>query len=152
MNRLTEWDEYGNADLIALSDIMPELYSELSFSESNALTRALNKLAEYEDTGLSPVEVEKLKKLQWISVKDRLPNDEQGVLLYTREIETYGKHKEKKETWHNIYYGYCDNGEWVTSYCWGCEYIRTMNEKYPDEHIEVTHWRPLPEPPEVNNG
>ncbi len=49
MYRLTEIDEYGNADIIALSDVMPELYAELSFSEVNALTDALNRLAAYED-------------------------------------------------------------------------------------------------------
>lgn len=57
MNRLTEYDEYGNADIIALSDIMPELHAGLSFSETVALTNALNKLAAYEDTGLDPHEV-----------------------------------------------------------------------------------------------
>ena len=61
MERLTERDEYGNADIIALSDIMPELYAELSFSETNALTDTLNQLAAYEDTGLTPEEVEALK-------------------------------------------------------------------------------------------
>ena len=49
MERLTERDEYGNADIIALSDIMPELYAQLSYSETNALTDTLNKLAAYED-------------------------------------------------------------------------------------------------------
>lgn len=49
MERLTEWDEYGNADIIALSDVMPEIYAELSFSETNDLTDALNCLAAYED-------------------------------------------------------------------------------------------------------
>lgn len=49
MTRLTERDEFGNADIIALSDVMPELYAELSFSETNALTDALNKLGRYED-------------------------------------------------------------------------------------------------------
>ena len=47
--RLTERDEYGNADIIALSDVMPEIYAGLSFSETNALMDALNKLADYED-------------------------------------------------------------------------------------------------------
>ena len=61
MDRLTERDEYGNADIIALSDIMPELYEELSFSETNALTEALNRLAAYEDTGITPTEIEQLK-------------------------------------------------------------------------------------------
>lgn len=57
MDRLTERDEYGNADITALSDIMPEIYSGLSFSDTNALTDALNRLAEYEDTGLTPAEI-----------------------------------------------------------------------------------------------
>lgn len=61
MDRLTERDEYGNADIIALSDVMPELYAELSFSETNALTNTLNRLAAYEDTGLTPDEITAMK-------------------------------------------------------------------------------------------
>lgn len=49
MERLTERDEFGNAYIIALSDMMPEIYAEFSFSETNALTDALNRLAAYED-------------------------------------------------------------------------------------------------------
>ena len=49
MERLTERDEYGNADLIALSDIIPDIYAMLEFDAANALTEALNKLADYED-------------------------------------------------------------------------------------------------------
>lgn len=66
MDRLTERDEYGNADIIALSDVMPELYAELSFSETNALTAALNRLAAYEDTGLSPEEINTLIELSGV--------------------------------------------------------------------------------------
>lgn len=83
----------------------------------------------------------------WISVKDKLPEEDQGVILCTRETETYGKHREKKKIYKNIYIGYFDGYEWLTSYCHGCEYIFKMNEKYPDETIEVTHWMPLPELP-----
>lgn len=83
----------------------------------------------------------------WISVKDKLPEDDQEVILCTRETETYGKHREKKKIYKNIYIGYFDGYEWLTSYCHGCEYIFRMNEKYPNETIEVTHWMPLPEPP-----
>ncbi len=57
MKRLTERDEFGNADIIALSDIMPDIYDGLSFSDTNALTDVLNRLADYEDTGLSPKEI-----------------------------------------------------------------------------------------------
>ena len=80
----------------------------------------------------------------WISVEDRLPEDDQEVILCTRETETYGKHREKKKIYKNIYIGYFDGYEWLTSYCHGCEYIFRMNEKYPNETIEVTHWMPLP--------
>lgn len=62
MKRLTKRDEFGNADIIALSDMMPELYAELSFSETNALTEALNRLAAYEDTGLEPKEIAKVQE------------------------------------------------------------------------------------------
>ena len=84
---------------------------------------------------------------EWISVKDRLPDPDQDVILCTLEIETYGKHHEKKKIYRNIYIGYFDGDEWLTSYCHGCEYIFRMNEKYPNETIEVTHWMPLPQPP-----
>ena len=83
----------------------------------------------------------------WISVKDKFPEDDQEVILCTRETETYGKHREKKKIYKNIYIGYFDGYEWLTSYCHGCEYIFKMNEKYPNETIEVTHWMPLPEIP-----
>ncbi|MBR5818151.1 MAG: hypothetical protein IKY62_05845 [Clostridia bacterium] len=49
MARLTSRGEYGNAEIIALEDITPQLYEGLSFGETNALTAALNKLADYED-------------------------------------------------------------------------------------------------------
>ena len=45
--RLTERDEYGNADIIGLST--EKLFGELYFDEINLLTNALNKLAFLED-------------------------------------------------------------------------------------------------------
>lgn len=54
MKRLTERDEYGNAEIIALSDVMAEIYASLSFYEANALIEALNRLADYEDLGILP--------------------------------------------------------------------------------------------------
>lgn len=91
--------------------------------------------------------LEELTGEKWIRVKDRLPEEEQDVLLFTRAIETYGRNGERKKTYRNTYYGYCDEGQWLTSYCHGCEYIYKVNEKNPTEVIEVTHWMPLPEPP-----
>ena len=42
---------------------MPEIYAELSFSETNALTDVLNRLAAYEDTGLEPREAQKISNV-----------------------------------------------------------------------------------------
>lgn len=47
MGRLTERDEYGNADIIGVNSI--DLQGNLEFGELNRVTDALNKLAEYEE-------------------------------------------------------------------------------------------------------
>ncbi len=71
MERLTQRDEYGNADIIAISDMMPELYAELSFSETNALTDALNRLAAYEDSEMTPAEIQAFIEL-WKKAAERV--------------------------------------------------------------------------------
>ena len=45
--RLTVRDMFGNADIIELAT--EKLYAELSFHETNLLTKALNRLAAFED-------------------------------------------------------------------------------------------------------
>lgn len=52
MNRLTERDEYGNADIIGIDSA--DLQMNLDFDDFNKVTYALNRLAAYEDTGLTP--------------------------------------------------------------------------------------------------
>lgn len=47
MDRLTERDEFGNADIIGVDSGYLQL--NLEFDEMNRVTMALNKLAEYED-------------------------------------------------------------------------------------------------------
>lgn len=56
IKRLTERDEYGNADIIGVDSA--ELQLNLEFDELNRVTDALNRLAGYEDSGLSPQEVQ----------------------------------------------------------------------------------------------
>ena len=47
MIRLTERDEFGNADIIGVD--CSELQFNLDFKSLNRVTDALNKLADYED-------------------------------------------------------------------------------------------------------
>ena len=60
MERLTEYDEYGNTDIIGVDSANFQL--NLEFNEFNLVTDALNKLSAYEDTGLTPDEIKTLKK------------------------------------------------------------------------------------------
>ena len=82
---------------------------------------------------------------EWISVKDRLPDEEQDVLLLIREIEFYGRHLEKRKVWHWIHTGWYIDGEWATTYCFGHKYI--SEEVNGMCELTVTHWMPLPELP-----
>lgn len=94
-----------------------------------------------------------LRAQQWISVKDRLPeNEEDDVLIYCRETEHYGLHKEKRKAYHAIYKGAYDGDRWYTNWCHGCKYIEDVNAEWLDEEITVTHWMPLPEPPKEEHG
>lgn len=64
-------------------------------------------------------------KSGWISVKDRLPETDAEVLIYT----SWGS--------YNIgNYGYHDPNVW------------SSEEIYAYEDGEIAHWMPLPEPPE----
>lgn len=59
---------------------------------------------------------------EWISVKDRLPeNVKEGLLIALR--------------WGEVDIGWCEDGRW------GSQFV----DEYEDG--EVTHWMPLPKPP-----
>lgn len=60
-------------------------------------------------------------KVEWISVKDRLPDDQYGILLYTGS---------------QISIGYYDTKNF--------KFIDDSGRDY----IPITHWAELPEPPE----
>lgn len=61
MKRLTERDEYGNADIVG-SDMAGWLL-DLDFEDLNLVTNALNKLADYEETGLTPEEINRASSI-----------------------------------------------------------------------------------------
>ena len=60
MTRLTRRDEFGNADIIGVDSA--DLQLNLDFEQFNLVTAALNKLADYEDSGLTPAEVKQLSE------------------------------------------------------------------------------------------
>lgn len=85
--------------------------------------------------------------MDWISVKDRLPDEEKDVLLLVREVERYGRRGKKRNVYRWIFTGLRADGEWATTYCNGYRLIQQENEKNTYCEHTVTHWMPLPEPP-----
>lgn len=85
------------------------------------------------------------KRAAWISVKDRLPEIDQIVLTYCNDRGA--EYKVLRRAFSDLYKaaGLGDGWYW--------ESIDYMSE-YPDEfgNGEVTHWMPLPEPPEKMKG
>ena len=78
--------------------------------------------------------------MEWISVKDRLPGDEQEVLVIAHgwggRLMYVGSHKrvEAQKSWLT---GITNkSSEWLL---WGWSYLKEPM---------VTHWMPLPKPPE----
>ena len=69
----------------------------------------------------------------WISVKDRLPEDQDECFIFVPTFDSRGV-KSTPYVLHGTYWEECE--EWTT-----CE-----GENFSID--EVTHWQPLPEPPE----
>ena len=84
---------------------------------------------------------------KWISVKERLPDDLEEVLILVKETEFYGQYKELSKSYFCQYIGCVDDGEWFTVWCHGHRYIKDTAKEPCADKLEVTHWMPLPEPP-----
>ena len=80
MKRLTQKDEQGNWCLKGVSWEQLHEGQVITKSLRERLYGALWKLMEYEDTGLTPVEIERLKEQnRWIPVEERLPEVPEGT-------------------------------------------------------------------------
>jgi hypothetical protein len=66
--------------------------------------------------------IDYVPRQQWISVKDRLPETFQNVLVCTK---------------HEMLLCHHDGDEWVINY----------DGEYAGYDYDITHWMPLPEPP-----
>ena len=96
----------------------------------------VDRLAAYEDTGLTP---EQVKAQKWISVQDRLPEKTGSYLVFYHEwsggafLPTYDDCTIRVMRFLN-------SQKWCYPVCVDkrCE---------ADTNREVTHWMPLPEPP-----
>lgn len=74
--------------------------------------------------------------MNWISVKDRLPQEKQDVLVFERWMDIPFVGYLVKDKWHVNKEFYEVGGTYADGYI-----IGVVSQK------DVTHWMPLPEPP-----
>lgn len=96
----------------------------------NKKEELVKRLAEYENTGLSPADVGELRRQQrrynWIPVEERLPEEDERVMIST-------KNGVVKEGTYTERYGYTMRKGFFTENCF-------------EDLQGVTAWQPLPEP------
>lgn len=95
-------------------------------------------LKKYEDTGLSPEEVERLKESKrWIPVEERLPETDDYILLSFENfsLPLVGRYEAGSDGEGAFYLGDCNEGDTCIS-----------------ENLFVNAWMPLPEPYQGKKG
>lgn len=119
--------EYDNNDLILRGDALKAI-RQRCISEHLPFKSNTPEGARVLDALVAVHQVKPYKDFccKWISVKDRLPEDHVAVLVFDSVCR-------------NIYKAWMshDLGEW-------------FSEEYLPDFLNITHWMPLPEPPEVN--
>lgn len=106
--------------LIDASNVMEAVFCAVELYNSEYLA------IQHEIEKIPTIDPESLRTTaHWISVKDRLPAKHERVLIYDSVC-------------HNIYMAWRDDDLDV----W-------FSEEYLPDFVYVTHWMPLPKPPEV---
>ena len=96
-----------------------------------------------------------VKPPKWVSVKDRLPEEltPVNVVWVNHNPQLYySKIKDVPQSNATAVY-FCGRWYWWDAVLidWLGEYGRGREESLVNKEIEITHWMPLPEPPEVED-
>lgn len=155
MNRLTEKDSQGNWGLKGIRWEQLHEGQVITGELREKLYGALWKLMEYEDTDLTPEEVEEVndfsksqvgqllnelskerRKHKWIPVEERLPETKEyrTTLLATVSCEYWKNNKTLVVEWENTTVRGKDVSRWI------------WNDRLFPEDWVIIAWQPLPEP------
>lgn len=113
-----------------LKELSSELWKHAAGSESitpGAWAESLDKAI----ATLERIRWRRTEEDEWISVKDRLPEDGKEVLCWYE----YFRYGDYNRMWRTYGIGYCCNGRWG-------------GEVTNGTHAQVIAWMPLPEMPE----
>ena len=150
MKRLTEKDDLGNWCLKGVRWEQLRAGQVITKDVSERLYGALCKLKDYEDTGCSPDDVERLndftqneaiklvqklnaeeKRHSWIPVEERLPEEDEYVLMSFENLSLpiIGRYEKDND----------GGGAWYAGDDDGCDTCSSQD-------LFVNAWMPLPEP------
>ena len=161
MKRLTQKDEQGNWCLKGVSWEQLHEGQVITKPLRERLYGALWKLMEYEDTGLTPEEIERLKERhRWVPVEERLPELGEPVWATVKHSEWINDYEydwvpAEEKIYHPESYGvykaeyigegiwqFADNyNEWIY-----CDSVEKEERNLGNVYDTVIAWQPLPEP------
>ena len=101
MERLTERDEFGNADIIGVDS--EDLQLNLDFEQMNKVTDALNKLSEYEDLEeLIGLPLKELAKIFRQHIPDGCQHPQKAIVLTDGDVDKWREYQKLEENDKNI--------------------------------------------------
>ena len=128
MNRLTKQDAYWMGE---------EFWTSSEEPDDDEIDKVYMRLKAYEDTGLTPEEVEKMRDgHRWIPVTERLPETRKyrTTFLATVSCEFWKNNKTLVVEWENTTVRGKDVSRWI------------WNDRLFPEEWEIIAWQPLPAP------
>lgn len=128
MNRLTKQDAYWVGE---------EFWTSAEEPDDDEIDKVYMRLKAYEDTGLTPEEVEKMRDgHRWIPVTERLPERRKyrTTFLATVSCESWKNNETLVVEWENTTVRGKDVSRWI------------WNDRLFPEEWEIIAWQPLPAP------
>ena len=114
MERLTERDEFGNADIIGVDS--EDLQLNLDFEQMNKVTDALNKLSEYEDLEeLIGLPLKELAKIFRQHIPDGCQHPQKAIVLTDGDVDKWREYQKLyDDNSLDSYRGYLGNEVFLT--------------------------------------